>query len=221
MIRCRTPMDFVTLVNTTLQPLGIGWKDVLTIIHVFGAVFGAGGAILSDGMTLLSFSDRIFSRQELRLLKFGAHMTLFGLIILVISGYGIYQTDVERYMQSTKFLAKMTIVAVLTVNGLLMHFVCLPLIERGADKPVFENYYFVKYTPFFFIGGAVSLVSWSFTLTLGTLDRILLPYVTIVCLYAVAVILGVCGALFETARLYMVEKLRGGTVRVPNRPPLE
>jgi hypothetical protein len=113
----------------------------------------------------------------------------------------------------------MTIVGVLTVNGLLMHFVSLPLIDRGAERPVFENYYFVKYTPFFFISGAISLISWLFTLVLGTLDRLLVPYVTIMCIYAVVVILGVCCALYETARLYIVEKLRGGTVRFPDRSP--
>ena len=64
----------------------IDLKTVLTILHIFGAVIGAGGAYMSDAMFFATVKDEVISNRELKFLKIGSNYDWVGLSVLFLSG---------------------------------------------------------------------------------------------------------------------------------------
>src|SRR3989338_4218171 len=93
-------------------------KTILLIVHIFGAIVGAGGAFTSDWIFLSSIKDSTINETEIRFIELGSRMVWIGLIILIISGLALFSLAPEQYLASGKFLAKMSIVGILTLNGL-------------------------------------------------------------------------------------------------------
>ncbi len=150
-------------------------KTILTIIHLFGAVLGAGGAFVSDFMFLKSVKDQNISDTEIGFLQLGGKVVWAGLFILVASGAGLYLLDMDRYLASSKFLAKTTIVGVIIANGIIVHTIHIPQIIK--DK-------YVKKRLVLLVSGAISSVSWSSALVLGALRHVPYSYIHIMSVYA-------------------------------------
>ena len=74
------------------------------IIHLFGVALGAGGAFMSDGAFFASLKDRKISKDEFGILKITSQMTWVGLILLLVSGAGLFAMNPEVLSASTKFL---------------------------------------------------------------------------------------------------------------------
>jgi hypothetical protein len=170
-------------------------KTILLVLHVFGAVIGAGGAFVSDGMFMTSIRDGRMSRTELRFLLLGSRYVWAGLFLLILSGIGMFALAPAAYLASGKFLAKMTIVAVLTINGILFHRLHIPVLRGALDEPLQSSAVFMRRAPFIFISGAVSMVSWASALVLGMLKGVPYGYATILSVYAVALLVAICAAL--------------------------
>ena len=81
-------------------------KTIFTIIHILGVALGAGGAYVSDMIFMSSIKDQRISKTEMRFLTLGSFFVWTGLITLIISGTGMFLTDTEGYLSSSKFLAK-------------------------------------------------------------------------------------------------------------------
>lgn len=161
---------------------------LLIIVHLIGLALGAGAAFFSDFLFTHILKDRIIRIAEFNILKLASSVVWIGLSVLVASGLAIFLGDTERLLDSPKFLAKMTIVFTLFVNGLLFHFIHLPRIEKLLGKDLSKSKLFMNnYANSFFISGAVSGVSWMAALVLGGIGSIDLSYLTIMGLYLLAV----------------------------------
>ena len=169
-------------------------KTILIIIHVFGAVIGAGGAYMSDLLFLKAARDEVISKTEIGFLKLGGKIGWFGLFILVLSGTGLFLLDTEKYLASPKFLVKMTIVAVLIINGIIFHATHIPRMARHAGQHFPSSDEFMRKRPLLLLSGCVSIISWSAALILGMLKSIPYSYETTMLLYAAAVGLAFLGA---------------------------
>jgi uncharacterized membrane protein len=112
----------------------ISLYSVLLLVHLFGIILGAGGAFVSDGIFFTALKDRIISGDELRILKAGSHFIWVGIILLVISGTGLFLQDIERLSTSAKFISKMTVVLVIVANGVIFHLVHIPFIHGHLGK---------------------------------------------------------------------------------------
>ena len=170
-------------------------KTAYTILHLFGVAMGAGGAYMSDIMFLSCLRDRVFSKTEIRFLKIGSGMVWTGLLILFLSGFGMFTLDPGHYVESSKFLAKMIIVGVITLNGAIMHTVQMPLILRhqGGHFPSSDE--FVRKTPLLLIGGAISIPSWTFAIVLGALRGLPYSIGQILLVYAAVLVIAITTAL--------------------------
>ena len=135
-------------------------------------MLGAGGALASDSMFLKSLKDLKVSKTEMSFLQMGSAMVWIGLIILVISGYLLFSLEPDRYLNSDKFLAKMTIVAVILLNGLFLHISLIPRLRRHIGGHLPSSDEFMRKRPYLFTSGAISLVSWLSALTLGALHKV-------------------------------------------------
>lgn len=168
-------------------------KTVYTIIHLFGIAIGAGGAFASDLIFFKSVKDGKLSSTEFGFMQMGSKMVWVGLAILFISGILLFSLDTDRYLASSKFLAKVTIVAVIIANGILLHFKFIQKFKestREGEMPIGE---YIESNPLVLVSGAVSAVSWSFAIILGAFRGIPYSYWMILDVY-VAIVLA--GALF-------------------------
>jgi hypothetical protein len=178
------------------MPEFLDFKTIFILVHVFGAVLGAGGAFASDAMFFSTIKDGRINNQELRFLKLGGKLVWAGLIVLVVSGFFILFSDLEKYLSSTKFLAKATIVGVIIINGVIFHRIHIPHIQGHLGIKFSESRTFMKKASFLLASGAISVVSWVSTLILGTLKYVPYSYISIMTVYVFLVICTVAGALF-------------------------
>ncbi len=165
----------------------IDYKTAITIVHLFGVVLGAGGAIASDFIFFSSIKDKKITSTELRFLRVGSHMVWIGVALLVISGILIFFTDPVNYLQSSKFLSKMAIVAVVILNGIFFHLSHLPHIHRYIGQHLPTSKEFMKKSSALLVSGAVSMVSWSVAVVLGSLPSLPFSFAEIFLSYLVVV----------------------------------
>ncbi len=156
----------------------------LILMHVIGTVLGAGAATFAEIFYTRFNSDNIITDDERRTLATIYTIMRLGLFLLVISGFGFLLyfrlTEHVEIFSSAPFWAKMTIVAVLVINSLLLQAHWMP----------------------FLIGTAVSLTSWYAALTLGVLGKLTTPYFVILAYYAIAVVLVALGLKWIRSRLH-------------------
>lgn len=171
-------------------------KAVLTIIHLLGVVFGAGGAIASDFMFFKSLKDMKISKTEMGFLTLGSKMVWIGLIIIIVSGGLIFNLDPDHYINSSKFLAKMTIVGIILLNGILLHVKLIPHLKRHLGKKLPLSPEFQKDQPVLFASGAVSITSWIGALVLGTLHQVPLAYEQIMGIYLLVLTIAIAASVY-------------------------
>lgn len=169
-------------------------KGLYTILHIFGAALGAGGAYMSDAMFMSSVKDDKLSATEMRFLRIGSAFVWLGLTLLLLSGVGIFFTDPTFYMDSSKFLAKMSIVLIIALNGLVFHISHLPRMHRhiGAHLPSSDE--FTRKKALLVVSGAVSFSSWTSALILGSLRGLPFSYIEIMSIYLGFVAIATLGA---------------------------
>ena len=178
--------------------------QLLVIFHLIGLALGAGAAFYSDFLFTDVLKDHKFDKTEYRILKLTSRVVWLGLFVLTISGLLIFLGNTEDLLDSPKFLAKMTIVGVLTLNGVLFHFYQMPRLKRYVGKGLRGNKDFKdNFAGPFFIGGAVSGVSWVAALVLGSLRTIDLSYYQIMAIYLVVL------AVAATVALQVKRKIIG------------
>jgi|AntRauTorckE6833_2_1112554.scaffolds.fasta_scaffold14871_2 hypothetical protein len=180
----------------------IDTKTIYTIAHIFGAIFGAGGAYLSDAMFFSSVRDKVISKKELHFMKIGSSFVWMGLAILLISGALLFLTDPAGYMDSSKFLIKMLIVLVILINGIYFHAGHLPMLHRHADSHYPSSNEFTKKKKFLIISGVISMTSWTFAIILGGLRMIPVDFTTALIIYVVFEIIAISIALVISRRLF-------------------
>ncbi|MCX6703450.1 MAG: hypothetical protein NTV02_02055 [Candidatus Zambryskibacteria bacterium] len=184
----------------------IDTKTLYTIVHVFGAIIGAGGAFVSDGVFFDTIKDGRITKRELDFMKLGGKFVWAGISVLFVSGTLIFLTDPAQYLASAKFLAKVTIVGVIVLNGIIFHTIHIPHIQDHLGLKLKESKTFLKKSSLIIASGAVSFVSWVFTVVLGSLRSVPYSYTDILSVYAVCVILAVLGACTLKKRFFKIKK---------------
>lgn len=163
-------------------------KVPFTILHVVSVVFGMGAALMSDTLFTFYGKDKKLSPGEIKTLRLLSRLVWWGLVVIAISGVGLFLSDVAKYSQSIKFLAKMTILCVLLLNGYVLHrFIWKHVIKRNFLKDQREN----TMRRIDFMCGSISVLSWLSVCTLGVLDHLTLPYTTIILFYGIIIAIGI------------------------------
>lgn len=163
-------------------------KITLVTIHLFGLAVGAGGAFMTDWLMLAMLRDGKMTKSEFDLLHRAGRFVIGGLAVLLLSGIGLFLTDTFRYMASDKFIAKMIIVIVLTINGIILHKVIMPFMKRKLSRSIWKDTEVMRFLPGFIAVGTVSFCSWVFALTLGSLSSVPFEFETILLLYTLVIV---------------------------------
>jgi hypothetical protein len=172
-------------------------KSGVTVVHGIAVVLGMGGALVSDMLFSFFSSDKKLNKTEISTLSVLAKVVLYSLILIAVSGIAIFLSDVEKYSGSSKFLAKMTILAVLLINGYLLNKYIWPHL---LNKDFFVSLKDRNIRRFAFACGAVSVISWISVCTLGILNALHMSYGFILGLYVIIIFFGVTISIYVEKR---------------------
>ena len=96
-------------------------RTAVVFAHVGGILGGGGYAVATDRMTLAARREDDTRRTQQLILLRRAHRTvLVGLVCIVGSGLLLLASDLDVFAHSLVFYVKMSLVALLLINGLLM-----------------------------------------------------------------------------------------------------
>jgi hypothetical protein len=98
-------------------------------------------------------------------------------------------------LENLKVFAKIAIVGILTVNGMLIHNHVLPVIERNVGRRLFDGIS-IRHKSWMLAAGAVSATSWYVPLALGALREFnfVVPATQILMVYAALLMTAVLSA---------------------------
>lgn len=166
-------------------------QPIVLILHLIGVAMGVGGAITTDATFLRSIWDRQITAGQLKLIEVISKVVISGLVLLVLSGISLLALN-PHYLSlsdgSSLFWVKMTIVAILSVNGYVFHKKILPMLRRHADKNLDSPETRSKLWLLALTGG-LSGISWFTVLVLGVLMQAIdFPYLFILNLYLLLVL---------------------------------
>lgn len=144
---------------------------ILTMGHIIGVALGLGAASLGDFTFLKSLRRGKLSQGDYNMLKSASEVVWVGLIILIFSGLGfLLQYHIEfpelGLLYNPKLWVKLSIVVIIFLNGLLMHWKNFKIFKSSIDVP-FAKSLIAKKSFLIFTTGAISIVSWYSALLLG------------------------------------------------------
>ena len=96
-------------------------RSVVNFAHLGGLIGGGGCAIAADRAMLKAFSRGVDERRRELTAVAGTHaVVLFGLTLVLVSGFLLMFADLESYLVSPVFWVKMGLIALLLGNGLMI-----------------------------------------------------------------------------------------------------
>lgn len=167
-------------------------KTGLRVVHLCGLVLGVGAATLLDLIIARFILMRGISREHVYVVDFSSKIVTIGLVLLWVSGIGFlvhYGFFEPAKLENPKIWAKIAIVVVLSLNGLLVHHFVLPRIRDQVGKRLLDGL-----SPFdcslVLFAGTVSAISWYVPLILGAIPQLnfVVPAEVILSSYALLLI---------------------------------
>src|SRR5262245_49848352 len=145
----------------------------LLIVHLAGLLLSVGAVLILDLRLATLLLGRRVRRFDIVLVQRLAPAVKLGLVLLWTSGLGLLflgATNAQQLLVDPKLHAKLIIVAILTINGILVEKVCLPALSRNEGRGLFGA--FRRVTRFQLITiAAISAVSWYFATFLSLANR--------------------------------------------------
>ena len=174
----------------SLDPAWI--RTGLRVVHLCGLVLGVGSATLLDLIIARFILMRGISYEHVFVVDFSSKIVSVGLGLLWISGIGFllhYGVFEPAKLQNPKIWAKIAIVAVLSVNGFLVHYFVLPRIRNQVGKRLLDGLSPLDCS-LVLLAGTVSAISWYVPLILGAIPQLnyVVPAEVILSSYALLLI---------------------------------
>lgn len=173
-------------------PILTEYKSYVVLLHLLGFALGVGGATISDVLFLRFLKDFKITIEEKNILQLMSQIVWVGLLIIVVSGVGLFLPESAELLESAKFLTKMIVVAVIILNGALLNLLITPKLLTIAWK---TNGIDVKSTSrmsnLAFASGAVSFISWYTAFFLGFAKNVPYSFTQLISVYAGALLFGI------------------------------
>lgn len=147
---------------------------LLVGLHLMGLCFGLGGATMLDFWILRWMRWGGMPSEIERTFHFISKVVAVGIGLLWLSGLGflaLYALEAPEKLENPKLWAKVVVVSVLTVNGLMIHALVLPGVLRDVRRPMLHGVSRGR-TTVFLVSGAVSGVSWYTAFVLGLMREL-------------------------------------------------
>ena len=141
-------------------------KTLLVYAHLLAACVSVGILLIQDS-ALAKSRGKALSASAIKELTKSAEIMFMALVVLWITGLTLvvigYLENPQQYLMNEKLWAKFTVVSVLTLNGIVLHYFSFPRVtsRRGLlGLPSVEQLLET-------ITGAISSTSWLFACYLG------------------------------------------------------
>ncbi len=177
------------MTESIIQFLG-EWKQFFVFAHAFGAAVGVGAVTVTDTLFFKFLRDYKISKTESTVLKSLSGVIWTALVVMIITGIGLYLPGAERLGDSPKFLAKMIVILVIFINGVLLNLYITP-------KLVSLNFKTDPTSParkISFASGAVSIISWYTAFLLGSVRGLTFSFTEILLMYVGVLLISVIGS---------------------------
>ena len=161
------------------------------ILHNIGFILGLGGATITDVFFFRFLKDGVISENEKQTMDTLSNVIWVGLGILIVSGIMLYLPEQARLGVSSKFLLKVIVVSVLTVNGVFLNIFVAPRMRSLSLALTPPAGHFRKLA---FALGAISITSWYTAFFLGSFRSINLALREGIAVYLGLVIAAVIGS---------------------------
>lgn len=141
-------------------------KTLVIYVHLLATCVAVGILLLQDA-ALAKSPGKALSVKAIKDLASAAEIMFVALVVLWITGLGLvllgYLENPQQYFMNEKLWAKFTVVSVLTLNGVLLHYFSFPRVtaRRGLLGRTKLEQRLVAAT------GAISSTSWLFACYLG------------------------------------------------------
>ncbi len=186
--------------GSSLYPFLLEYKTVIVVMHALAAALGVGTVIVTDVFFMKFLKDYKISASEADILDTLSQVVWFALGLLILTGVALFLPTSAEYLAKTKFVAKVVILGVVIVNGIMLNLFVAPKLvkisfgEEGQDYP-HELHHLRKFA---FAFGGVSIVSWISTFILGSLRSLPISVLGILLIYLFLVLTAVIGSqIFE------------------------
>lgn len=132
------------------------------MFHLIGVALGMGGATITDILFFNFLRDYKISKKEAEVMGMLSNIIMGALVLLYLSGIALFLSNPEKFWNSPAFLAKATILIVLTANGLIMHKWIAPhMVHMSFITHPFESHRQMHtLRKLAFALGAISFTSW-------------------------------------------------------------
>lgn len=194
--------------DTNAIPYLVEYKGFIVLIHGIAAAVGLGAATTTDFLFFRFLKDKKISQGENDIMNSLSKVIWMALALMIITGIGIYLPQTEILNQTPKFLAKMTVLGVIIVNGFALNIVIAPRLTKiNFDKDVAakdDAGDFMRHLAFAL--GAVSITSWYFVFIMGSLRKVSLSYDVLVLIYLAVLVVGLLGSQLFAER---VRRMKG------------
>lgn len=169
------------------------YQPIILILHVLGVILGVGGATLTDIFFFRFLKDLRISHAESEVLHTISQVIWFATGLLVLTGLALFMPESERLLQSSKFLAKVVIVAILIANGAALHYLVSPQLVRISFgiRHTHEEGELHRLRKLAYALGAVSIISWYTVFILGMVSSLPVSAGLILAVYLVALVIGI------------------------------
>lgn len=156
---------------------------IFVFIHLLSVILGFGSAIVGDYLFMISLrDDKKIDKKELHFLKSTGRLVWVGLLMLILSGFVLFYMKDFAPLEETRVQAKMTLVAIVTVNGILFHFVHIPFLRKYFIENKRPKNRRRKFSLIFASGG-LSFVSWLSIVILASWKNMTYKYIEIMIFY--------------------------------------
>lgn len=174
-------------------------------VHLIGLAFGLGGAFVADFSFFRTVrkADRI-SPETVTWMRSFTTVVWLGLGLLALSGVGLFALDPAKYLHSQGFIAKMVLVLVLIINGLLLNFYSTArLTTFNFSQKYTRRDAAWKARKLSFVFGAVSTVTWYFIVFIALFKSMLdFPFWAYIVIFILLTGAAVVGSLVLELLLY-------------------
>lgn len=176
------------------------WKIVLVIAHAFFASVGVGATTVTDVLFFKFLKDYKISAFEMDTMNTLSRVLWIAIFFLVATGVGFVYLGYPEIFENTKFVAKIFVVGVIILNGLILNFVISP---RLTSISFGEPHHHLpgelhRTRRLAFASGSISIVSWYVAFLLGSVRSLPLTTPVILSIYLAILFVAISGSqIFE------------------------
>ena len=161
------------LYYTHMIELLVQAKPIIIFLHALAAALAIGATITTDVLFFNFLKDFHISKKEKEVFETISSLLWMALAALIVTGILIFFTDTARYMASSKFIVKMILVVIVTINGLVLNWFVTPHMGElsfNATDDKKNNMTFMRRVSF--ASGGLSISTWLIIFLLGSVPSI-------------------------------------------------